>query len=76
MKEKEKELDIERSLARLESIVSDMESGDISLEKSLTLFEEGMSLVKKCQTELKKAEQKVENLISNPKDVSHKMESV
>ena len=71
MKEKEKEIDIERSLARLESIVSDMESGDISLEKSLTLFEEGMSLVKKCQTELKKAEQKVENLISNPKDVSH-----
>ena len=71
MKEKEKELDIELSLARLESIVSDMESGDISLEKSLTLFEEGMSLVKKCQTELKKAEQKVENLISNPKDVSH-----
>lgn len=71
MKEKEKELDIERSLAKLESIVSDMESGDISLEKSLTLFEEGMSLVKKCQTELKKAEQKVENLISNPKDVSH-----
>ena len=76
MKEKEKELDIERSLARLESIVSDMESGDISLEKSLTLFEEGMSLVKKCQTELKKAEQKVENLISNPKDVSHYKESV
>ena len=71
MKEKEKEIDIERSLARLESIVSDMESGDISLEKSLTMFEEGMSLVKKCQTELKKAEQKVENLISNPKDVSH-----
>ena len=71
MKEKEKELDIERSLARLESIVSDMESGDISLEKSLTLFEEGMSLVKKCQTELIKAEQKVESLISNPKDVSH-----
>lgn len=71
MKEKEKELDIERSLARLESIVSDMESGDISLEKSLTLFEEGMSLVKKCQTELKKAEQKVENLISKPKDVSN-----
>ena len=33
MKEKEKELNIERSLARLESIVSDMESGDISLEK-------------------------------------------
>ena len=71
MKKKEKELNIELSLARLESIVSDMESGDISLEKSLTLFEEGMSLVKKCQTELKKAEQKVENLISNPKDVSH-----
>ena len=71
MKEKEKELDIERSRAKLESIGSDMESGDISLEKSLTLFEEGMSLVKKCQTELKKAEQKVENLISNPKDVSH-----
>ena len=64
MRKNEKEINIELSLQRLESIVSNMESGETSLEKSLSLFEEGMDLVNQCQSQLKKAEQRVENLIA------------
>ena len=67
MRKNEKEINIELSLQRLESIVSNMESGETSLEKSLSLFEEGMELVNQCQSQLKKAEQRVENLIAGSK---------
>ena len=67
MSRNKKEINIEHSLQRLESIVSNMESGETSLEKSLALFEEGMNLVNQCQSQLKKAEQRVENLIAGSK---------
>ena len=63
MEKNDKELNIELSLERLEIIVSKMESGEVSLEKSLVLFEEGMNLIKECQGDLKKAEQRIEHLI-------------
>ena len=63
MENNDKELNIELSLERLEIIVSKMESGKVSLEKSLILFEEGMNLIKECQGDLKKAEQRIEHLI-------------
>ena len=69
MRKNEKEINIELSLQRLESIVSNMESGETSLEKSLSLFEEGMELVNQCQSQLKKAEQRVENLIAKSGDI-------
>ena len=75
MNRNKKEINIEHSLQRLESIVSDMESGDTSLEKSLLLFEEGMNLVNQCQSQLRKAEQRVENLIAGSKDTKIKEES-
>ena len=75
MKKNEKEINIELSLQRLESIVSNMESGDTSLEKSLSLFEEGMELVNQCQSQLKKAEQRVENLIAKSGDIKFIRES-
>ena len=62
MEKNDKELNIELSLERLEIIVSKMESGEVSLEKSLVLFEEGMNLIRECQGDLKKAEQKIEHL--------------
>ena len=65
MEKNDKELNIELSLERLEIIVSNMESGKVSLEKSLVLFEEGMNLIKECQGDLKKAEQRIEHLIHN-----------
>ena len=75
MKKNEKEINIELSLQRLESIVSNMESGEISLEKSLSLFEEGMEIVNKCQSQLKNAEQRVENLIAGSEDTKVEKES-
>ena len=58
-----KKSDIELTFERLESIIADMESGEVTLEQNLKMFEEGMKLIKECQSNLKKAEQKVENLI-------------
>lgn len=75
MRKNEKEINIELSLQRLESIVSNMESGETSLEKSLSLFEEGMELVNQCQSQLKKAEQRVENLIAKSGDIKFIRES-
>ena len=75
MRKNEKEINIELSLQRLESIVSNMESGETSLEKSLSLFEEGMELVNQCQSQLKKAEQRVENLIAKSGDIKFTRES-
>ena len=75
MGKNEKEINIELSLQRLESIVSNMESGETSLEKSLSLFEEGMELVNQCQSQLKKAEQRVENLIAKSGDIKVVRES-
>lgn len=53
----------EESLARLESLVEKMESGDLSLEDSLKTFEEGIKLTRECQEALKDAEQKVKLLV-------------
>jgi exodeoxyribonuclease VII small subunit len=53
----------EECLQRLEKIVQELEKGDAPLEKSLTLFEEGMQLSATCRTELEQAEGKVEILL-------------
>ena len=53
-------------MARLEEIVKQLEQGDASLEDALTLFEEGTRLMKKCTTQLDKAEQKVSKLLAGP----------
>ncbi len=53
----------EASLEELEKIVERMESGDQSLEESLSDFERGVTLTKACQSMLKNAEQKVEKLV-------------
>ncbi|HUB68361.1 MAG TPA: exodeoxyribonuclease VII small subunit [Candidatus Methylacidiphilales bacterium] len=52
----------EELLARLEQIVSDMETAELPLEKLLASYEEGMNLVKACGDRLASAEQKVEIL--------------
>jgi exodeoxyribonuclease VII small subunit len=53
----------EDCLQRLEQIVSEMEKADIPLERSLTLFEEGMQLSAACRKQLEEAEGKVEILL-------------
>ena len=53
----------EESLKKLETIVEQLEKGDLSLEDSLKLFEEGVSLSAACKKELDSAEGKVQMLI-------------
>lgn len=63
MAKKDTELDFESSLETLESLVERMESGELSLEDSLSAFEQGIQLTKNCQKALKEAEQRVKILI-------------
>ncbi|WP_067862604.1 exodeoxyribonuclease VII small subunit [Neptuniibacter marinus] len=65
MPRKNKTTDFEQSLQELESIVTQMEQGDLSLEDSLKAFEEGVSLTRECQNILAQAEQKVQLLIES-----------
>ena len=53
----------EASLEKLESLVEQMESGDLSLDESLKLFEQGIKLTRECQQALATAEQKVNLLM-------------
>ncbi len=55
----------EECLQRLEQIVQELEKGEVPLEKSLTLFEEGMQISSSCRKELEQAEGKVEILLKN-----------
>lgn len=55
--------DFEKSLDELENLVRDMEQGELSLEQSLAAFERGVKLTRECQSALKTAEQRVQQLI-------------
>ncbi len=55
----------ETALARLEEIVKELESGDLPLEQSLKLFEEGTKLARVCNKRLAEAERKVEILLKD-----------
>ena len=60
-----KNLNFEDSLAKLEGIVDALEDNDVSLEESVKKFEEGIKLVKDCQSQLKEAELKVNKLMGD-----------
>ncbi|HEV2836135.1 MAG TPA: exodeoxyribonuclease VII small subunit [Pyrinomonadaceae bacterium] len=53
----------EASLEALEQIVQQLEGGDLSLEKSLELFEQGIRLSRECQERLSQAERRIEVLM-------------
>jgi exodeoxyribonuclease VII small subunit len=55
-------INLEKLIAELESIVNKMESDDLNVEDSLKSYEKGISLIKNAQNKLKKIEQKVEIL--------------
>lgn len=56
-------MDFEKKLGRLETIVQKMEKGELALEESLKLFEEGVKLSRECQEQLTKAEAQVKKLV-------------
>jgi len=55
----------EDALAELESVVEQLESGDLALEDSLAAFEKGVGLVKLCNQKLTEVEKKVELLVKD-----------
>ena len=59
----EKTVDFEKSLERLETIVDEMEGGELSLEQMIKHFEEGSKLVSTCSKKLTEVEQKIEKLV-------------
>ncbi len=60
-----KSINLEKSLANLETLVEELESGDLSLDQAMKKFEEGIKLTRGCQATLKDAEQKVEILLKS-----------
>jgi len=60
------EMTFEQALARLEEIVSRIETGDAGLEESLRLFEEGVALARLCRAQLDRAEARIRVLVEGP----------
>lgn len=61
-----KKLSFEQSMVRLDEIVRHLEKGDMPLNDSLALFEEGTALIRSCEKQLDEAEQKVVKLRKGP----------
>lgn len=68
-KRKEKDQGFEESLTSLEEIVQQLESGELPLEKALELFEEGVVLARRCQSQLEEAERRVDLLLRERKEI-------
>ena len=60
-----KPLNLEKSLEQLETLIDELESGDLPLDTAMKKFEEGIKLTRSCQTALKEAEQRVEILLKS-----------
>jgi exodeoxyribonuclease VII small subunit len=52
-------MSFEQAMAELEKVVGQLERGDVALEESITLYERGAELKKRCEAKLKEAEEKV-----------------
>lgn len=64
----EKKQAFEVSLKELEKIVRKLEDGDLALEESLKLFEDGVKLSRECQERLNQAERRIEVLLKDEND--------
>ncbi|MCO4848218.1 MAG: exodeoxyribonuclease VII small subunit [Yoonia sp.] len=56
------EMSFEQAIVALEQVVGQLERGDVALDESIALYERGAALRKRCQDELKRAEEKVAKL--------------
>lgn len=69
MARKKAPLDFEQSLTELQTLVERLENGELSLEDSLSTFEQGIALTRDCQAALSQAEQKVNILLERNGEV-------
>lgn len=63
------EMSYEAAVARLEEVVRALETGEITLDESLEMFQEGIGLVRYCHRQLDAIEAKVQTLIDSPNGV-------
>lgn len=61
---KEKELNFEENLNKLETIVKDLESGNVPLDDAINKFTEAMKIAKTCDDKLKNAEENVNKILN------------
>lgn len=61
------EIKFEAAMKRLEDIVNELEKGELDIDKSLEIFEEGIRMSRICSKKLSEAEQKIEKLTRNQK---------
>ena len=61
------ELKFEKAIQRLEKIVDELEKGELDIDKSLEMFEEGIKMSRICSKKLNEAEAKIEKLTRNQK---------
>ena len=61
------EVKFEKAMTRLESIVEELERGDLNIDKSLEIFEEGVKMSRVCSKKLNEAEAKIEKLTKGKK---------
>ena len=60
----------EESMKNLETIVNELEKGDLSLDESVKKFEEGIKISKECNNILESAEKKISILLQNDEEIS------
>ena len=60
------EMSFEAAMAELEKVLGQLERGDVALDESISLYERGAKLKKRCETKLKEAEEKVAQITLDP----------
>lgn len=66
----------EETLQRLETLVAEMEKGELGLDKMLSRFEEGMKLAEQCEKRLGETRKRVEILLKKSEDAAPRWEEV
>ncbi len=61
------EIKFEKAMSRLEEIVEELEKGELDIDKSLQIFEEGIKMSRICSKKLAEAEAKIEKLTKDKK---------
>ena len=61
------EIKFEKAMTRLENIIEELERGDLDIDKSLEIFEEGIKMSRLCSKKLNEAEAKIEKLTKDKK---------
>lgn len=69
---KENDINFEEAMEKLDKIANELETGKLSLEESVTKFEEGMELSKKCNDMLDSAEKRITMLIKTDEGIEEK----